>query len=110
LLRTLSDLRAQGRDAFTHDAPAAMLFHCGPMGDVSDCAIVATYAMLAAESLGLGSCMIGTSVALNRNQALKARYGIPAEDKVGLALALGYPAVAFRHAIRRRLAGVSYVS
>ena len=94
----------QGRDVFTYDAPAAMLFHVGPMGDPADCAIVATYAMLAAESLGLGSCMLGTSVALTRDKRLKAKYGIPAENKVGVTLLLGYPAVEFRHAIRRRLA------
>jgi nitroreductase/NAD-dependent dihydropyrimidine dehydrogenase PreA subunit len=108
LLLMLPRVRKQGRDVFTYDAPAALLFHVGPMGDAADCAIVATYAMLAAESLGLGSCMLGTSVALTRDKRLKAEYGIPAENKVGITLVLGYPAVAFRHGIRRRLASVRY--
>jgi len=108
LLLMLPRARRQGRDVFTYDAPAAMLFHIGPMGDPADCAIVATYAMLAAESLGLGSCMLGTSVALTRDKRLKAKYGIPAENKVGVTLVLGYPAVEFRHGIRRRLASVEY--
>ena len=76
------------------------------MGDPADCAIVATYAMLAAESLGLGSCMLGTAAALTQDKPLKAKYGIPPENKVGVALILGYPAVEFRHAVRRRLASV----
>lgn len=109
LLLMLPNMRKQGRDAFTYDAPAALLFHVGPMGDPADCAIVATYAMLAAESLGLGSCMLGTTVALTRDKRLKAKYGIPEQDKVGVSLVLGYPAAEFRHAIRRRLASVRYV-
>jgi ferredoxin len=108
LLRMLPEMRKQGRDLFTYDAPAAMLFHIGPMGDPADCAIVATYAMLAAESLGLGSCMLGTTVALTRDKRLKAKYGIPGENNVGVMLVLGYPTVKFLHGIRRRLASVKY--
>lgn len=109
LLRMLPEVRKQGHDKFTYDAPAAMLFHVGPMGDAADCAIVATYAMLAIESLGLGSCMLGTTVALTQDKRLKAKVGIPVENKVGVALVLGYPAAKFRHAIRRRLASVKYM-
>lgn len=109
LLLMLSRKRKQGRDAFTCDAPAAMLFHVGPMGDPADCAIVATYAMLAAESLGLGSCMLGTSAALTQDKRWKLKYGIPEENKVGVTLVFGYSAVEFRHGIRRRLASVKYV-
>ncbi len=109
LLEMLPTALKQGHDKFTYDAPAAMLFHVGPMGDAADCTIVATYAMLAAEALGLGSCMLGTSVALTRDKPLKLRYGIPEENKVGVALIVGYPAVEFRRAIRRRLACVKYV-
>ena len=109
LLKMLPETRQQGRDMFTYDAPAAILFHVGPMGDAADCAIVATYAMLAAESLGLGSCMLGTSVALTNSKATKSHYGIPPENKVGMTLIVGYPAVEFKSGIRRRLASVKWV-
>jgi nitroreductase/NAD-dependent dihydropyrimidine dehydrogenase PreA subunit len=105
LLRMLPEMRSRGRDLFTYDAPAAMLFH----GDPGDSMIAATYAMLAAEALGLGSCMLGTTVALARDQRLRAKYGIPAESKVGVGLVLGYPAVEFRRGIRRRLAAAKWV-
>jgi len=105
LLKMLPEMLKQGRDLFTYDAPAALLFH----GDPGDAMIAATYAMLAAESLGLGSCMLGTTVALTQNKPLKAKYGIPATDKIGVALVLGYPDVKFQHAIRRRLASVRFV-
>ena len=84
-------------------------FHCGPMADQADCAIVATYAMLAAESLGLGSCMLGTTAALTQDKRMKDKLGIPRANKVGVALILGYPAVTFRAAVRRRLAEVRFV-
>jgi ferredoxin len=108
LLRTLVKKRSEGVDWLAYDAPAALLFHHGPMADAADCTIAATYAMLAAESLGLGSCMLGTTVGLNNSKPFKAKYGIPLKNKIGLALVLGYPATKFRNGVRRRLASVKF--
>lgn len=108
LIETLLEERAEGRDCFTYDAPAAFLFHHGPMTDPADCHIAATYAMLAAESLGLGSCMLGTTVGLNRAKPFKQKYGIPSGDKIGLGLVVGHPAAQFRRGLRRRLASVQF--
>jgi nitroreductase len=108
LLKTLVAKRAEGVDLFTYDAPAAMLFHHGPMADAADCHIVATYAMLAAQSMGLGSCLLGTTVGLNQARPFKDKYGIPAKNKIGLAIILGYPTTHFRRGIRRRLASVRF--
>jgi len=108
LMQALADAHQQGRDLFTYDAPLAMLFHTSPGGDTADCTIAATYAMLAAESLGLGGCLLGTSAALDHDKAFKARHAIPATNKIGLTLALGHPAVRFARAIRRRLASVRF--
>ena len=52
LLEMLAEKRTKGEDWFTYHAPAAFLFHYGPMSGTPDCHIAATYAMLAAESLG----------------------------------------------------------
>jgi len=97
-----------GEDVFAYEAPLAMLFHAGAMGDPADSYIAATYAMIAGQSLGLGSCMLGTTAALAHDPALKAKYGIPRENKVGLGLLLGYPAVHFQRGVRRRLASVTF--
>lgn len=96
----------QGHDVFAYDAPLLLLFHDAPSGDATDAAIAATYAMLAAESLGLGSCMLGTTVALNHDPGFKAKYGIPRENKIAMGLAIGHPKVEFLRGIRRRLATV----
>ena len=108
LIDMLLDKRAEGQDYFTYDAPAAMLFHHGPMADPADCHIAATYAMLAAESFGLGSCMLGTTAGLNYAKPFKQKYGIPPKNKIGLALVLGYPAEEFRRGVRRQLASVKF--
>jgi nitroreductase len=78
------------------------------MGGAADCHIAATYAMLAAESLGLGSCMLGTTEALGRVKSFKSKYGIPPKNKIGLGLALGYSAETFQRGVRRRLASVAF--
>ena len=86
-----------------------MLFHRGPMGDPADSHIATTYAMLAAQSLGLGSCWIGTSVVLNHHPQLKQKYRIPKDNEVTGMLVIGYPAVGMQRSLRRELASVDYV-
>jgi formate hydrogenlyase subunit 6/NADH:ubiquinone oxidoreductase subunit I len=108
LLKMLVDERSKGVDYLAYDAPAALLFHHGPMADPADCSIAATYAMLAAESFGLGSCMLGTTVGLTHAKPFKAKYGIPPKNKIGLALVFGYPAEKFHKGVRRRLASVRF--
>jgi nitroreductase/Pyruvate/2-oxoacid:ferredoxin oxidoreductase delta subunit len=98
----------EGHDALFYDAPAALLFHRGPFGDGADAAIAATYAMLAAQALGLGSCMIGTTAGFDHDRALKRKYGIPEENKLGLALILGHPAVSYSRSLRRQWARVHW--
>lgn len=108
LLQTLVEKHAEGEDWFAHDAPVFLLFHYGPLGGLPDCTIAATYAMLAAESLGLGSCLLGTTETFNHDKTFKARHGIPAENKIGLGLVLGHPALKYPRAVRRHLASVKF--
>jgi nitroreductase len=108
LMQTLAAKQREGQDWFTYNAPAALLFHSSPMDDGNDRTIVTTYAMLAAESIGLGSCLLGTTAALNQSKDFKIKHGIPVENKLGLGLVLGYPAVKFQRGVRRRLASVQF--
>jgi nitroreductase len=61
--------------------------------------LVTTHAMLGAESLGLGSVMIGSGVAIAYDKALCAKYKVPPGHKIGMILAIGYPAVSFRRGV-----------
>lgn len=99
----------EGADDFCYEAPLAMLFHHCPTGDPADDHIAATYAMLAAQSLGLGSCLLGTTVALDHDRVFKAKCGIPQQNKISLGLVIGHPRTHFRRSIRRQLASVHFV-
>ena len=91
-----------GRDAVFYGAPAALLFHSSPYADVADAVIACTYAMVAAESLGLGTCMIGCAAPiLARRKDLLKKHGIPEGHKPAIVLILGYPATKFLKAVRR---------
>lgn len=52
--------------------------------------------------------MLGTTMALGHDKAFKAKYGIPAKNKVGLALVIGHPAHQFQRGVRRRFASVRW--
>ena len=100
----------EGRDLLFYDAPALLIFHHSPYADPVDAAIACTYAMLAAESLGLGNTIIGGAPPiLQRNKALCKRLGIPAGNSPSTALIMGHPATHFRRTIRRRFAYVGRV-
>ncbi len=106
-IRPLAELyvgsRSEGRDVLFYDAPAVMIFHHSPYAEVVDVTIACTYAMLAAESLGLGSTIIGGAPPiLQRNKALCCCLGIPPGNTPAMALILGHPDVKFQRAIRRR--------
>jgi ferredoxin len=108
VMREIVEDHARGVDHLFYDAPCVMLFH-GIPGSEADGIIACTYAMVAAQALGLGSCMIGTVAPfLNREKRVAAAWGVPKGDKLALALILGHPAVRPTRGIRRRFAGVRY--
>lgn len=101
--------RAQGHDYLLYDAPLAMFFHTSPYADPADPLVAATYAMLAAESLGLGSCMIGTpAYFIKYSKKLKQKYQIPNKNQAGIVVIFGYPRIKFRKALQRRLSKVTF--
>lgn len=92
----------QGRDKLFWNAPAVLIFHKSPYAEAADATIACTYAMLAAESLGLGSCIIGGAAPIiQRNPAICRQLSIPVNNKPAIALILGYPAVVFKRSIKR---------
>ena len=108
LAKSYVEGRRQGRDLLFYDAPAVILFHHSPYVDASEAMIACTYAMLAAESLGLGTTMIGAAAPIIlRHRKLCERLGIPQGNKPAIALIVGYPAVQFRRGVIRHLSSVS---
>lgn len=100
---------AQGADYLLYDAPLAMYFHSSPYADPADSLVAATYAMLGAESLGLGSCMIGTpAYFIKYSKKIKRKYGLPPKNQPGIVVVFGYSSIKFSRSLKRRVAGVTY--
>ena len=100
----------EGRDVLFHAAPAVLLFHHSPYSDTPEAMIACTYAMLAAESLGLGTTMIGGAAPiLQRNGRLCRELGIPKGNTPAIALIVGYPDVEFKRTIHRRFSNTETV-
>jgi len=100
----------EGINLVNYDAPLAMYFYGSPYTDPADPIIAATYAMIAAESLGLGTCMLGTvhPIIQKGKKARKFRddHGIKYTSREGLFVAFGYPAVHYKKGIKRTFASV----
>lgn len=100
----------EGRDWLTYSAPLAMYFHSSPYADPVDPYIPATYAMLTAQTLGLGSCMLGTpNLLLNFfGKKIKEKYGIPLKNKNGIMVIFGYPDIKYSFALKRRFSNIKF--
>jgi nitroreductase len=57
-----------------------------------DCALAAENMMLAAQSLGIGSCWIGLAAGLGSDEAFLKEAGVPKGHKLVAPLIFGYPA------------------
>ncbi len=102
-----------GKNLVNYDAPLAMYFYGSHYTDPADPIIAATYAMIAGESLGLGTCMLGAVHPLIQNgkKASKFRetHGIRFKSREGLFVIFGYPALKFEKGIRRTFAYINHI-
>jgi hypothetical protein len=105
--------RDEGINMVTYDAPLAMYFYGSPYTDPADPIIAATVAMYAAESLGLGTCMIGSVHPLIQNgkraRKFREKYNIKYTSREGLVVLFGYPAIKYEKGIRRTFASETYL-
>ena len=112
LIKTYREHMREGLDVILYDAPLAMYFYGSPYSD-ADQMINATYAMLAGEALGLGSCMIGAVHPFLQfgpgAKQLRELYGIQHTSKTGLVVIFGHPKKRYLRGINRTLAAVHHV-
>jgi hypothetical protein len=110
MLDAYVDQDGQGVDWFFYDAPLALYFYASGYADPADPLIPATYAMLAGESLGLGTCMLGfPAYAIQYHRKLRAKYNLPQKIQPGIVVIFGYPALRHSRALKRRFAQVQYL-
>ncbi|MFV0418573.1 MAG: nitroreductase family protein [Dysgonomonas sp.] len=101
----------KGENIITYDAPLAMYFYASEYADPADPIVAATYAMISGESLGLGSCMVGSIHPMIQNgkkaRKFREKYGIKNTCSQGLLVVFGYPAVVYKKGINRTFASVN---
>ncbi len=100
----------EGINWLTYSAPLAMFFHASKYADPADPYVAATYAMIGAQALGLGSCMLGTpNILLNIfGKTIKQKYEIPLKNKNGIMVVFGYPSIKYSFALKRRFANIKF--
>ncbi len=101
-----------GIDPILHKAPAVMIFHSPPSPSTpkDDCVIAAQTVVLAAMTMGLGTCYIGLlNFSANSSAPVKQALDLPPENKVYSVLVMGYPKLKFRKTIDRKPIQVEWV-
>jgi len=103
----------KGENWINYDAPLAMYFYGSPYTDPADPLIASTYAMLAGESLGLGTCMLGAVHPFiqdgKKARRFREKYGIKFPSREGLFVIFGYADVLFLKGVKRTFADIHRV-
>jgi nitroreductase len=112
LFHTYIENMRKGVNLVTYDAPLTMYFYGTPYSDPADPIIAATYAMISAEALGLGSCMLGGihPMIQSGRKARKFResQGIKHKSREGLFVIFGHPDVKYKKGITRTFAAIDF--
>lgn len=105
------DNMKKGINLVNYDAPLSMYFYGSAYCDPADPLIAATYAMIAAESLGLGTCMLGGIHPMiqygKKAKKFREKQGIKYTSRERLFVIFGHPAVKYKKGIRRTFASVT---
>ncbi len=103
--RALRENELTGRDRLFHGAPAVILIGSEPGGScpTEDACLAAQNIMLAAHTMGYGSCLIGFAVeAMKHDPSIARRIGIPDREKIHAVIALGEPDITYLRYTGRR--------
>jgi ferredoxin len=107
------DSMNKGENWINYDAPLAMYFYGSPYSDPADPIVAASYAMIAGESLGLGTCMLGAIHPFIQNgkkaRLFREKYGIKYPSREGLFVIFGYTDVTYKRGVKRTFADIHRV-
>ena len=90
----LEEWHGSRKDRLFHGSTAAMLIGSKPGAScpAEDALLATQNILLAAHSMGLGSCLIGYAVAaMKKDPSIQQSIGIPSEEEIHAVIALGYP-------------------
>lgn len=102
----LKEWDEKGIDRLFHGATAAILVTGSTEAScpAEDALLASQNILLAAHTMGLGSCLIGFVVeAMRRDNGLNSMAGVSADEKIYSVIALGYPALQYRRFAQRKI-------
>lgn len=104
LLKPMSEETLKGNDMVLYNAPCSILIHT-PKGDTcgsEDAVYCGANILLAAETLGLGACVIGFLTGpVNSSKDLRELVRLPKGHKVHTSIIVGRPAFSYTRGILR---------
>jgi len=89
----LEQWHGSGKDLLFHNSTAAIIVGSKPGAScpAEDALLATQNILLAAHSMGLGSCLIGYAVAaMKKDHSIRQSVGIPSEEEIHAVIALGY--------------------
>jgi nitroreductase/NAD-dependent dihydropyrimidine dehydrogenase PreA subunit len=95
----MDEMEANNIDRLFHGATACILIgsNAGASCPREDAMLAAENILLAAHTMGLGSCLIGFAVeALKADKSIQEKIDIPEKEKIHAVIALGYPNEKYR--------------
>ena len=84
------DEMPEPKDLVYYSAPA-IVFVIGPKSHATDCALACENIMIAATSLGLGSCYVGFGSMVTANPEVKSAFELKDNERIFGPILLGYP-------------------
>ncbi len=97
--RSLREFEDQGKDRLFHGAPTAILISTRPgaASPTEDATLAAGQIILAAQAMGMGSCLVGFVVeAMHNDKRIGRMLGLDAKERVRAVIALGHPAIRYQ--------------
>ncbi|MCW4017290.1 MAG: nitroreductase family protein [Candidatus Bathyarchaeota archaeon] len=89
---SLYNAMEEPKDVVYYNAPA-IVFVIGPADNAVSCALACENIMIAAESLGLGSCYVGFGAMVKGNTEVTQTLELKADEAIYGPILLGYPKV-----------------
>jgi nitroreductase/ferredoxin len=101
----LEEWHGSGKDRLFHGSTAAILVGSKPGANcpAEDALLATQNILLAAHSMGLGSCLIGYAVgAMKNDPSIRQSIGIPSEEEIYAVIAVGYPGEVYQRIAGRK--------
>lgn len=103
--KALKEWEETKKDKLFFNAPAIILVGCKPEASTpaEDALLAAQSILLAAHTMGLGTCLIGfATAALKRDANIQRRLGIPVDETIYAVIAMGVPDRSYCRITRRK--------